>query len=202
MGKDISKNWATSERSVLLPIMRQQMGAHRLLMHLGILCGALHGLATTGGITMTKSRIRTNRIALVAICCSLSVLFPTDSFATLWNIACRGIELGCFRDCNEGSQSQACYSQCRDEYLECTNTRTTTKQQTPPLPCYGVRCPLRNPHPPTTVGQPTPQPRPGKPVNQINPVSVSNPNKTNTGSGGPVIQYRQKDADGGHGKGH
>jgi hypothetical protein len=79
-----------------------------------------------------------------------------------------------------------------------------SKPHSPPQPttCTGLRCGFQNPHPPTTVGQPTPQPRPGKPVNQINPVSVSNPNKTNTGNSGPVILYRQKDADGGHGKAH
>jgi hypothetical protein len=153
------------------------------------------------GKPMTKFRIKTNTLALAAICCSPSVLFSTDSFATLWNIACDGIQRGCYVKCGSSGGNSACYAQCDTDWVLCVDT-SSMKQQTPPPPCIGARCSLRNPHPPTTVGQPTPQPRPGKPVNQINPVSVSNPNKTNSGNSGPVILYRQKDADGGHGKGH
>jgi hypothetical protein len=140
----------------------------------------------------------TNIFALAAICCLLGVVLPTRSFANLNDIACKAIRRGCNADCNHGDGSQACYDQCLRNYQSCARG-ATNKQQTPPPPCEGIHCTLRNPHPPTTVGPPARKPRPVKPVN---PVGVSNPNKTNSGNSGPVILYRKNDSGGGQGKGH
>ncbi len=147
--------------------------------------------------TMIKSRSKMNRFALVAICCSLGVvLLPTDSFANLNRIVCSAIKRGCYGSCNNGDQSEACYNQCRLDFNACMAAGSTTKQQTPPPPCRGIHCSLRNPHPPTTVGQPTRTPRP---VTPVNPVGLSNPNKT---TNAPVILLRKNDSGGGQGRGH
>jgi hypothetical protein len=144
---------------------------------------------------MIKSPNKTNRFALVAICCSLGVLLPTESFADLNDIACRAIRRGCNADCNGGDKSQACYQQCLKNYQDCT-LGVTKKQQTPPPPCRGIHCTLRNPHPPTIVGEPTRTPRP---VTPVNPVGLSNPNKT---TNAPVILLRKNDSGGGQGRRH
>jgi hypothetical protein len=151
---------------------------------------------------MMKFRIKTNTVALAAICWSLGTLFPTESSASLWSIACNGIYRDCIRKCGTwGGGGESCYERCEDDRSYCLIENTPAKQQTSPPPCYGAGCPLRNRHPPTTVGQPTPKPPLGKPT-QVNPVSVSNPNQTNTGNSGPVLLYRQNSTGGGHGKGH
>ena len=147
---------------------------------------------------MTKLPNNTHRFALVVICFFLSLQSPTESFASLNDIACKAIRRGCNADCNHGDSSQACYDQCQTSYLSCASG-ATKKQQTPPPPCTGIHCTLRNPHPPTTVGPPTRKPRPVRPVK---PVGVSNPNKTDTGNSGPVILYRKNDSGSGHSKGH
>ena len=153
------------------------------------------GAGIRGGNTVIKSRVKLNRFALVAICCSLGVLMPTESFANLNNILCRAIKRGCLGDCNQNDQSEACYSQCISNYVSCVSG-VKNKQQTPPPPCRGIHCTLHNPHPPTTVGPPTRKPRP---VNPVKPVGVSNPNKTPPA---PVVLFRQNDSGGGHGRGH
>ncbi len=140
---------------------------------------------------MMKFRMKTNVLVLAAICCSAGTLFPTESSARLWDVACRGIYRSCIAKCGASGGREACYAECEDNRNICETAPATTKQQTPPPPCYGAGCPLRNRHPPTTVGQPTPRPRPRKPVTQVNPVSVSNPNNPNGGNNGPVILYRQ-----------
>jgi hypothetical protein len=141
---------------------------------------------------MTKLPNSTNRFALAAICCLLSVLSTTESFASLNSIACRAIFNGCKADCDGGDIS--CYNICRQNYLDCRNAALNV-QQTPPPPCTGIHCTLRPTHPPTTVGPTTPPPSPVKPVN---PVGVSNPNKPTTGNNEPVIQVK-KNSPGGPG---
>ena len=158
---------------------------------------ALKSAQRQGGSTMMKLPNNTNRFALAAICCLLGVVSPTESFASLNNIACKAIRRGCNADCNHGGGSQACYDQCLTNYQSCA-AGVTNKQQTPPPPCTGIHCTLRNPNPPTTVGPPTRKPSPVKPVK---PVGVSNPNKTSTGSPAPVILLRKNDS-GGQGHGH
>jgi hypothetical protein len=148
---------------------------------------------------MTKLPNNTNRFALAAICCLLSVLWTTESFADLNDILCRAIRRGCNADCNAGDRSQACYQQCLQSYYDCFNATVVKKQQTPPPPCIGIHCTLRPTHPPTTVGPTTPAPRPVKPVN---PVGVSNPNKPTTGNNNPVILERKNDSGGSGGQGH
>jgi hypothetical protein len=162
-----------------------------------------HGMRTVAfenhrkrrGDTMMKRTKSMNRFALMAVCCSLGALLPTESFAGLQNIACKAIRRGCNADCAANGGSQSCYSGCRSDYQNCAfGSGTTTKQQTPPPPCTGPTCNLRNPHPPTTVSAPPPPPSPTKPVD---PVNVSNPNKTTTGNS-PVILERGSGS-GGHG---
>ena len=135
--------------------------------------------------------INSNRAALMAMCCALAVLLPTESFASLNNIACKAIRRSCNADCSAGDQSQACYSQCSSNYVSCFRGEQN-KQQTPPPPCTGIRCGLRGANPPTTVGPPARNPAPVKPVQ---PVGVSNPNKTSTGNA-PVILERKNDPGG------
>jgi hypothetical protein len=152
---------------------------------------------------MIKLPNRTNGFALVAICCALGVLSPTESFASLNNIACKAIRRGCNADCNAGDQSQSCYDQCLKNYQNCFAAGATKKQQSPPPPCTGIRCTLRPTHPPTTVSDPAHPPR--HPIEPVNPVGVSNPNKTESGNSGPVILLRKNDSGGGgqgHGHGH
>jgi hypothetical protein len=130
----------------------------------------------------------------LAAICGLSVLLPTASFATLNDIACNAIWRGCLGHCT----TQACTDRCDSNERQCLVGLPSAKQQTPPPPCRGIRCTLGNPHPPTTVGPTTPRPRPVRPVQ---PVGVSNPNKTNTGNSGPVILLRKNES-GGQGHGH
>src|SRR5260370_40839771 len=132
------------------------------------------------------------------MCCLIGVLLTTESFAYLNDIACRAIRRGCNAGCNEGDQSQACYDQCLRNYQNCS-FGVTKKQQTPPPPCRGIHCTLGKPHPPTSVGPTTPLPRP---VNPAEPVGVSNPNKTNSGTSGPVILLRKNDSGGRQRHGH
>lgn len=144
--------------------------------------------------TMTKLSIKTNIFASAAICCALSALFPTESFADLRNIACRAIRSGCYTNCSKYGR-QDCYDQCDEDFAHCVFDNLQKQQSSPP-PCRGIHCTFRNPHPPTTVGPPTRKPSPGQPVK---PVGVSNPNKT---TNAPVILDRQNDSGGGHGRGH
>jgi hypothetical protein len=125
----------------------------------------------------------------------LAALLPTESFATLNDIACHAIRQGCYSNCTHGDE--ACFKQCADAWFDCIEP-VTKRGQTPPPPCTGIHCTVGNPHPPTTLGPPTRKPRPVKPVK---PVGVSNPNKTNTGDSGPVILLRKNDS-GGQGHGH
>jgi len=159
---------------------------------------------------MMKFRIKIKTFALAALAlaaiCALSVLLPDKSSAairTLNDIACDAIWRGCLNKCGQGGNTQSCTGKCDDSRTECQEGRPTSKQQTPPPPCTGIHCTLRNPHPPTSVGPTTPRPRPVKPVQ---PVGVSNPNKTNTGTGEPTILLRKNDSGGGpgqeHGHGH
>jgi hypothetical protein len=143
---------------------------------------------------MMKLKNRTNRIALMAICCAFGVLLPTEGFADLNNIACKAIRRGCNSDCHDNGGSQSCYGTCLSNYQNCAAGVGTKKQQTPPPPCTGFRCTLHNPHPPTTVGPTPPPPRPYQPVA---PTGLSNPNKTSTGNN-PVILERGHES-GGHG---
>ena len=145
---------------------------------------------------MIKLRIKTNIFALVAVCCALSTLLPTESLADLNHIICKAARRGCLSGCTDEGAHDACYQQCNDNYFACLGFPPTPKQQTPPPPCRGIHCTLRNPHPPTTVGPPTHKPRPVQPVN---PSGVSNPNKT---TNAPVILDRKNDSGGGHGRGH
>jgi hypothetical protein len=147
---------------------------------------------------MIKFRIKTNMFAVAAIC-ALSVLLPTESFANLNDIACDAIWRGCLDKCGSGGNTQTCTNKCDNRRQECALGLPRSEQQTPPPPCRGIHCTLRNPHPPTSVGPTTPRPRPVKPVE---PVGVSNPNKTNTGTSGPVILLRKNDSGGGQGQEH
>src|SRR5260370_1449718 len=70
--------------------------------------------------------------------------------------------------------------------------------QPPPPPPAQLFSPGRSRPPPQRVGPTTPRPRP---VKRAEPVGVSNPNKTNTGTSGPVILLRKNDS-GGQGHGH
>ena len=142
---------------------------------------------------MAKLRSRMNRLSLLAIC-SFGVLWPTVGFASLNSIACAAI----YRGCKQGCTTDQCVEDCQYESIKCQLAGTTKKQQTPPPPCTGIHCTLRNPTPPTTVGQPNRKPRP---VTPVKPVGVSNRGNNNTGSSGPVILLRQHDS-GGHGHGH
>ena len=141
---------------------------------------------------MMKHRAKTILIALATIC-AVSVIRPTTSYAALIDIACDALWRTCLAKCN----SQACTDKCDNRRSECVLGTTTKKQQTPPPPCTGIRCTLRNPHPPTTVGPPIRKPRPIEPVK---PVDVSNPNKTGAGNSAPVILYRKNNYSGGQGK--
>jgi hypothetical protein len=146
---------------------------------------------------MKKFRVKTSAIALAAIC-ALSVSLPNESFANLNDIACNAIWRGCLDKCGLVGNTQSCTDSCDNRRQECALGLPLSKQQTPPPPCRGIHCTLGKPHPPTSVGPTTPRPRPVKPVE---PVGVSNPNKTTTGTSGPVILLRQHDS-GGHGHAH
>ena len=158
---------------------------------------ALKSAQRQGGGTMMKLPNNTNRFALAAICCLLGVVSPTESFASLNDIACKAIRRGCNADCNHGGGGQACYDQCLTNYQSCF-AGVTNKQQTPPPPCRGIHCTVLGPNPPRTVGPPNRKPSPVQPVK---PVGVSNPNKTGTGNA-PVILERKNDSGGGQGRGH
>jgi hypothetical protein len=151
---------------------------------------------------MTKLRSRTNRLAPAVLALAaiggLSVLLPGASHASLNTIACDALWRGCLGKCAAGTNSEACTEKCDDNHATCTSSGSLHKQQTPPPPCTGVRCTLRNPHPPTTVGPTAPPDRPTKPVN---PTGFSNPNQPSTGNG-PVILERGHESGGGGGHGH
>jgi hypothetical protein len=140
---------------------------------------------------MMKFRIKTNTVALAAIC-ALSVSLPNESSASLNDIACNAIWRGCIDKCGLVGNKEACLEKCDNARGDCT-LGVSNRQQTPPPPCRGIHCTLRNPRPPTSVGPTTPRPRPVKPVE---PVGVSNPNKTNTGASEPVILLRKNDSGG------
>ena len=149
-------------------------------------------------------KLKANRFVLAAICCSLGVILPTESFADLRNIACKAIRRGCNADCNHGSGSQACYDQCLANYQSCAfGNGTTTKQQTPPPPCTGIRCNLpTKPHPPTTVSDPTPPSHGSLKPEPVQPVGKSNPNSPGSGGNNPVIYERKNDSGGSQSGGH
>lgn len=163
---------------------------------------------------MMKFRIKIKTFALATLAltaiCALSVLLPNESLAarrTLIDIACDAIWRGCLNKCGPGGNTEACTVKCDNSRSDCVLGGTSpSKQQTPPPPCTGIHCTLRDPHPPTSVGPTTPLPRPVKPVKPVEPVGVSNPNKTNTGTGEPTILLRKNDSGGGpgqeHGHGH
>jgi len=155
----------------------------------------IRAVAWQGGSTMIKISVKANKLAIAAVCSTLSTLFPTESFADLNDIACRAINRGCIDKCGLLGGKEECYDKCDYDYVTCSNSGLT-KQQTPPQPCRGIHCSLRNPHPPTTVGPPTRRPPPVKPVK---PVGVSNPNKT---TNAPVILLRKNDSGGGQGRRH
>jgi hypothetical protein len=166
-----------------------------------VCCG--RRMTTRGGNVMMKVHSKTNRFVLAALAlaaiCGLSVLLPRQSHADLNHLACDAAWRGCLGKCAGGSNSQACTDRCDDHHANCLlGGDTLTKQQTPPPPCTGFRCTLHNPHPPTTVGPTTQRPRPYKPVD---PVGLSNPNKTTTGNN-PVILERGHESGGGQGHGH
>lgn len=151
-----------------------------------------------GGDAMTKFRIKTNMFALVAIC-ALSVSLPNTSFANLNDIACNAIWRGCLDKCGSHA-TQTCTANCDTRRSECALGLPNSKQQSPPPPCRGIRCTLRPTHPPTTVSDPAHPPR--HPVEPVKPVGVSNPDKTGTGTSGPVILLRKNDSGGGQGQEH
>jgi hypothetical protein len=148
---------------------------------------------------MIDTRIRIVVGATVLTACALGALWPTAGLANLAEIACQAIKNDCDRGCDEVTNVLACYKNCGAEYQDCVHGHTT-KQQTPPPPCRGIHCTLRPTHPPTTVSDPAHPPR--HPVEPVKPVGVSNPNKTNTGNGGPVILLRKNDSGNGQGHGH
>jgi hypothetical protein len=139
---------------------------------------------------MTRLRSSMKRLSWLAIC-SLGVLWPTVSFASLNSIACAAI----YRGCKAGCTTDQCVKDCQYDSINCQLAGATKKQQTPPPPCTGIRCSLPVHNPPTTVSNPNP--KPGGTIKPVGPVNVSNPNKTS----GPVILLRQHDS-GGHGHGH
>jgi len=149
---------------------------------------------------MMKFRIKTNTLTTLAFAaiCGLSVLLPNESFASLNDIACNAAWRGCLGNCGATGNKQACTDRCDSRRSDCSLGASTPKQQTPPPPCRGIQCTLRNPHPPTSVGPPNRKPSPVQPVK---PVGVSNPNKTGTGNA-PVILERKNDSGGGQGRGH
>jgi hypothetical protein len=134
-------------------------------------------------------------LCLIAIC-SFGALWPTVSLASLNSIACAAI----YRGCKAGCETSQCVKDCQYDSINCQLAGATKKQQTSPPSCVGIRCSLPLGHtPPTTVSDPNPKPRgPIKPVGQVGPVNVSNPNKTT----GPVILLRKTDSGGGGGHGH
>jgi hypothetical protein len=139
------------------------------------------------------------RLAVAAIC-GLGTLAPGKSFADLNNLACNALWRGCLANCGAGGNTEACTEKCDDNLAICTNSGSLTKQQTPPPPCTGVKCSLRNPHPPTTVSNPPATPRrPVRPA-PAKPGGVSNPNQTSTSN--PVILERKNDSGGGQKHGH
>jgi hypothetical protein len=138
-----------------------------------------------------KISIRMHRLALLAIC-SLGILLPTESFATLNDVACRALHRSCYKQCAQSGGKQTCYDFCDDDALAC-HSSGLTKQQTPPPPCTGVRCTLPKSNPPTTVGPPARKPRPVQPAK---PVGVSNPGNPNSGNNGPVILLRKNNSGG------
>src|SRR5580704_19504497 len=146
---------------------------------------------------MNNSQTKLIRLALVAMTV-FYVSLPVESFADLNGIACRAIRRGCLGGCGR-SPSQSCAGSCENDYANCIIAGVgTKKQQSPPPSCTGVRCTLRNPHPPTTVGPTAPPDRPTKPVN---PTGFTNPNQPSTGNG-PVILERGHESGGGGGHGH
>jgi hypothetical protein len=152
------------------------------------------GATTRGGDIMIEFRIKMIRLSLLAACCSLGVLIPTNSYADLNGIACGAIHRGCLSGCN----TDRCIADCDANYISCL-VPATKKQQTPPPPCTGVRCTLPVHNPPTTVSDPAHPPR--HPVRPVKPVGVSNSGNTNTGNSSPVILLRKHES-GQHGQGH
>jgi hypothetical protein len=147
-------------------------------------------------------KLKASRFVL-AICCVLGVILPTESSADLRNVACKAIRRGCNADCNHGSGSQACYDQCQANYQNCAfGNGSTKKQQTPPPPCTGIRCNLpTKPHPPTTVSDP-PSHGSLKPDGPVQPVGKSNPNSPGSSGGNPVILERTNNSGGSQSGGH
>src|SRR5580704_1182351 len=143
---------------------------------------------------MNNSQTKLIRLALVAMTV-FYVSLPVESFADLNGIACRAIRRGCLGGCGR-SPSQSCAGSCENDYANCIIAGVgTKKQQSPPPSCTGVRCTLRNPHPPTTVSDPS-QPPPAVKPTPVKPVGVSNPNKTDGGNGEPVILLRKNETGG------
>jgi len=149
---------------------------------------------------MIKSHIRfpvAFSQAVLSIGFLASFGFFTEAGAACSSQACVDGWGACVNWCtahNKTNKSQGqCIHQC-DVYWG----QTATIGRPDPNPTHGPAGPARA-NPPTTVGQPTPKPRPGKPITQVNPVSVSNPNQTTPGNG-PVLLYRQNSSGGGHGK--
>jgi hypothetical protein len=146
---------------------------------------------------MINFRFKTGAFALAVICFAFAALWSPASFAALNDIACNAIWRGCLDKCGSHGNTQACTDKCDDSRLNCS-LGVSNKQQSPPPPCTGIQCTLRNPRPPTTVGQPTRKPSPVQPVR---PVGVSNPNKTDGGNNAPVILERKNDSgERGHGR--
>ena len=77
---------------------------------------------------MKQFRIRMIGLALPAIC-SLCVLFPTASFASLNSIACAAIWRGCTGKCTGKGGSQSCYDNCDANQGRCMAGGTTKKQR-------------------------------------------------------------------------
>ena len=130
---------------------------------------------------MIKFHAGMNGFFLLVIC-SLGLFSPTESFANLNSIACGAV----WRGCRQGCDTSSCIEACDGAHVSCL-VAGLKKKQGAPQPCTGVRCslPTHNPHPPTTVSDPTPPSHgPVKPVEPVKPVGVSNPNQTNSGTNG------------------
>ena len=151
---------------------------------------------------MIKFRSKANALLFLAIFCSSGVLLPAEGFANLNSMACRAIKRGCYDGCNGGTQSQACYDQCRNSFIDCVAAGanpTTNKQQDPaPQPCKGLHCTLL---PPPKTTDPTAPRHPittAKPTAPFKPVGNSNP----SGPSNPVIFERQNGSGGAQSGGH
>lgn len=154
---------------------------------------------------MIKPCITKLPVVLSLVALSFVFLVSFGAFTEAWAIwkcdsVCTDGHHKCVKFCNDhniwGSKKYwKCAAQC-DKYWYSGDNPQSIGRPNPPPPCTGIRCTLRNPHPPTTVGRPTRKPRPVKPVN---PVGVSNPNKT---TNAPVILLRKNKSGSGQGHGH